>query len=234
MDWVDRLRQAVDARGKHSAVAADAGVDPSVLSDILRRDTADPKLMTIVRICRVCGVSVGWVLGETGFDFGDADYEQLARLNAWSGRKLEERREGIPEAPTPISAKELPAVATPRGETWEDAEELRERDIPRDYRNEGANAVFRTVGDSMIEAGILEGDILFVRRSRNPRVANRQIVVCRIDGTFAVKRLLIERNTITLVSENRDQSPITINEEEERFSLIGIVVGVARDLFRRR
>src|SRR2546423_6444748 len=66
------------------------------------------------------------------------------------------------------SETELPAVATLRGETFVDKDELRERSIPREYQLDGANAVYRTGGDSMIDAGILDGDVLFVRRTRNP------------------------------------------------------------------
>jgi DNA polymerase V len=82
----------------------------------------------------------------------------------------------------------------------------------------------------MIDAGIFEGDFLFVRKSRNWRVANQHVVVCRLEGTFTVKRLVVQNDTITLVSAKRGLAPVIINEEAERFELIGIVVGVARDL----
>ncbi|HYC89126.1 MAG TPA: S24 family peptidase [Thermoanaerobaculia bacterium] len=61
----------------------------------------------------------------------------------------------------------------------------------REYRNQGANAVFVTRGDSMIDAGIFEGDFLFVRKSRNWCIANQHVVVCRLEGTFTVKRLVV-------------------------------------------
>lgn len=69
---MDRLGQAVDAKGKHSAVAAEAGIHPSSLSEILNR-AASTQFETVIDICRVCDVSVGWVLGEEGFELGDAD-----------------------------------------------------------------------------------------------------------------------------------------------------------------
>jgi transcriptional regulator with XRE-family HTH domain len=233
MDWVDRLKQAVDAKGKQGAVAIAAGVDPSALSDILRR-VADPKLQTLIKVCRECGVTVGWVLGEAGFELGDADFELIGNLEKWSAGKREERsRREAGAGRAPRLVKELPAVATPRGITW-DEDELRDRDIPLEYQNEGANAVFIVRGDSMIDAGIFEGDILFVHKSTNWRIANRQIVVCRIEGTFTVKRLQVDGRAIRLLSENGKDQAIVVNEEEERFVLIGIVVGVARDLFRRK
>lgn len=231
MDWVDRMKLAVDATGKQSAVAAAADVDESALSDIVRRKTNDPKVQTLIKVCRVCGVSVGWVLGEVGFELGEVDFNRISELATWANEKLDERKQRELAAPSRV-VKELPAVATLRGATW-DQDELRDRTVPLEYQNAGANAVFVTGGDSMIDAGIFEGDILFVRKSKNWRVANRQIVVCRIDGTFTVKRLHIDGAVIMLGSENGKDDGITINEDEERFELIGIVLGIARDLFRR-
>jgi SOS-response transcriptional repressor LexA len=231
MDWVDRLRQAVDATGKHSVVAADAGIHPSSLSEILNRVTR-PQLETVIDICRACGVTVGWILGEQGFELGDADYEQMTAIQGWTTQKLEERNaRGLTKSRGPArTVSVFPAVATQRGETWTDPDEISDRDIPRESQNLGANAVFVTRGDSMIDAGIFEGDFLFVRKSRNWRVANQHVVVCRLEGTFTVKRLVVQNDTITLVSAKKGLEPVTINEEAERFELIGIVVGVARDL----
>jgi SOS-response transcriptional repressor LexA/DNA-binding Xre family transcriptional regulator len=231
MDWVDRLKLAVDAKGKQSAVAAAAGVDESALSDILRRKTSDPKVQTLIKVCRVCDVTVGWVLSEVGFELGAADFDLLSEMATWATEKLDERKQRVLTAPSRV-VKELPAVATLRGATW-DQDELRDRTIPLEYQNAGADAVYVTRGDSMIDAGIFEGDILFVHKSKNWRVANRQIVVCRIEGTFTVKRLRIDGTAIMLHSENGKDDAITINEDEERFELIGIVLGIARDLFRR-
>src|SRR6266568_3934031 len=123
VDWVDRLRAAVDAQGKHSAVAAEAGVDASALSNILRRAT-DPKLETLIRLCHVCHVTVGWVLGESGFELGDADYAFLGQLSEWTMSKLEARNPQTMSAPHEVRrrslfVKELTAAATPRAMTEE-------------------------------------------------------------------------------------------------------------------
>jgi SOS-response transcriptional repressor LexA len=237
-DWVDRLRRAVEAKGKQSVVAEEADVDPSALSDILRRETADPKLQTLIRICRACNVTVGWVLGETGFELGESDYDFLGKLSDWAARKrdLRVQQEAAGMSHPSRVMQELPAVATPRGETFFDEDEIRDRTIPLEYQNEGANGVFRTRGDSMIDAGIFEGDVLFVKKTTNPRVANRRIIVGRLDGTFTVKRLRIEKGVTTLVSERPAQPEVTIlqDDEAERFRLIGVVVGLSRDYFRQR
>jgi transcriptional regulator with XRE-family HTH domain len=202
MDWVDRLREAVEAKGKHGGVAMEAGVDASALSDILRRETDNPKLQTLIRVCAVCGVTVGWVLGEKGFELGPADFEFMGEINDWirskrSGQSSVELKGDEPAANAFVRdarfERELPAVATLRGETFVDEDELRERSIPHEYQIDGANTVYRTRGDSMIDAGILDGDILFVRRTRNRTAANGHVVVGRLDGTFTVKRLHVEK-----------------------------------------
>jgi SOS-response transcriptional repressor LexA len=242
MDWVDRLRQAVDAKGKHSAVAIEAGVNPSSLSDILRRETDNPEFQTVIRVCAVCNVTVGWVLGERGFELGPPDLAFLSTVSDWiNGKRLGLTPSDVNGTETPAPPlvhhtrfeNELPAVATLRGETFVDEDEIRERAIPHEYQIAGANAVYRTRGDSMIDAGILDGDILFVRRTTNRRVANGHVVVGRLDGTFTVKRLHIETNKVTLTSESQGRHTITIDEDAERFTLIGIVVGLSRDLLRR-
>jgi len=238
MDWIDRLRMAAAATGKkQSAIAAEADVDASALSDILRRDTVDPKLQTIIKVCRVCHVTVGWLLGETGFELVDADYDFLGRLGDWIAEKQELRKQQETAGmlrPSRVM-KELPAVATARGETY-DEDELRDREIPIEYQNEGANSVFQTRGDSMIDAGIFDGDILFVRKTTNPRVANRRVIIGRLNGTFTVKRLRFEKGVTTLVSEKRGEPEVTIaaDDDAESFRLIGVVVGLARDLFRQK
>jgi len=241
MDWVDRLREAVSATGKQSAVAAKADVDESALSDILRRKTDNPRLQTLIRVCAVCNVTVGWVLGEKGFELGPADFAFLGDVDDWIETKRQLRSQDaegtrpstIANARDARFEKELPAVATLRGETFVDENELRQRAIPPEYQSDGANAVYHTDGDSMIDAGILDGDILFVRRTRNPTVANGHIVVGLLDGTFTVKRFQTENGAITLTSESLGRHTITINEDAERFLLIGIVVGLSRDFLRR-
>lgn len=221
MDWVDRLRQAVDAKGKHSAVALEAGVNPSALSDILRRK-ADPQLQTVLNLCHVCGVTVGWVLGETGFELGDDDYAQLGTLSRWVKKKLDERHERTGGAPIPWVKRKRPRKNVA---TEDDAEELRDRAIPPEYAQKGADAVFVMRGDAMIEAWIIEGDVLFVQKSASHADAHGKLVVCRLDGALTVKRMQAEAGMITL-----SEPSLTIPEDADRYEQLGIVVAVARDL----
>jgi transcriptional regulator with XRE-family HTH domain len=76
--WRWRLRDAIDQTGRtHTAVAEAAGIAPETLSRILNHEHSRPWLHTIVRLAREAGVTVGWVLGEQGFEVGPSERDEL-------------------------------------------------------------------------------------------------------------------------------------------------------------
>lgn len=86
--------------------------------------------------------------------------------------------------------------------------------------------LLRVRGLSMRDAGILEGDLLAVKKTTEAR--NGQIVVARIGDEVTVKRLHRQGNSLSLLPENPDYEPITIGSGDD-FSLEGIAVGLIRD-----
>ena len=80
-------------------------------------------------------------------------------------------------------------------------------------------------GMSMRDAGILEGDLLAVKRAADAR--NGQIVVARIGDEVTVKRLQRHQGRIELLPENPDFLPIVVDATQE-FALEGIAVGLIR------
>ena len=80
-------------------------------------------------------------------------------------------------------------------------------------------------GMSMRDAGILEGDLLAVKRAAEAR--NGQIVVARLGDEVTVKRLQRHQGRIELLPENPDFSPIVVDGTQE-FALEGIAVGLIR------
>jgi len=80
-------------------------------------------------------------------------------------------------------------------------------------------------GLSMRDAGILDGDLLAVRKSAEAR--NGQIVVARLGDDVTVKRLLRTGKRLELLPENPDFSPIVVGDQDD-FSLEGIAVGLIR------
>ena len=80
-------------------------------------------------------------------------------------------------------------------------------------KNKEATFYARVSGDSMIEAGLNDGDLLVIDKSLNPE--NGKIAVCLIDGDFTVKRIKKEKNKLFLVPENNKYKKIEVKEENE-------------------
>ncbi|NUT59681.1 transcriptional repressor LexA [Herbaspirillum sp. C9C3] len=81
-------------------------------------------------------------------------------------------------------------------------------------------------GMSMRDAGILDGDLLAVRRADQAR--NGQIVVARLADEVTVKRYQKTGSVITLFPENPEFEPIIVKPEEDQFALEGLAVGLLR------
>jgi len=78
--------------------------------------------------------------------------------------------------------------------------------------NESATFYARVRGDSMKLAGISDGDLLIIDKSKTPK--NGSIVVCLVDGDFTVKRLKKMNNKFILMPENQRYRPIEIKPED--------------------
>ena len=91
--------------------------------------------------------------------------------------------------------------------------------------NPAATFMVRVCGDSMVDAGILDGDILVVDRSREGTPG--RIVVAVVDGELTVKRLLRRGSVWLLAPENEAYAPIEIAPGRELL-VWGVVIGVVR------
>lgn len=81
-------------------------------------------------------------------------------------------------------------------------------------------------GMSMKDAGILDGDLIAVKKVDSAR--NGQIVVARLDDEVTVKRYYKTSSGIELLPENPDFLPIRVDPEENEFALEGLAVGLLR------
>jgi DNA polymerase V len=93
--------------------------------------------------------------------------------------------------------------------------------------NQLATFYIKVKGNSMIDAGIDDKDVLVVDRSLEPQ--NNKIAICFIDGEFTVKRILVEKECLYLMPENASYSPIKITEENQLI-IWGIVTYVIKKL----
>ena len=80
-------------------------------------------------------------------------------------------------------------------------------------KNKEATFYARVDGDSMIGAGLEDGDLLVIDKSLDPE--NGRIAICLIDGDFTVKRIKKEKNKLYLMPENKKYKPIELKEESE-------------------
>lgn len=90
-----------------------------------------------------------------------------------------------------------------------------------------ASFLLRAKGDSMVGAGIFDGDLLVVDRSITP--TNGCIVIATVDGQFTVKRLEKKRGSIRLLAENDQFPPITLKDEQE-LQVWGVVTNTIHNL----
>lgn len=91
-----------------------------------------------------------------------------------------------------------------------------------------ATFLVRVEGDSMVEAGIFDGDVLIVDRSLEWR--HNDIVVASVDGELTVKQLLLKPEP-ALVPRNPRYRPIELSQESD-LSIFGVVIRSIRT-FRR-
>ena len=105
------------------------------------------------------------------------------------------------------------------------AEENVEEELPLPcaFAGEGEHFILRVHGDSMIEAGILDGDYIVVRKQ--PEASNGEIVVAMVEDSATVKRFYKENGHFRLQPENSTMEPIIVDEV--------IVLGRVVSLLRR-
>ncbi|MBT7879574.1 MAG: repressor LexA [Gammaproteobacteria bacterium] len=101
-------------------------------------------------------------------------------------------------------------------------------ELPASFFSPNADYLLQVCGDSMIECGIMDGDLLAVHRTQN--VNNGDIVVARIEDEVTVKRFKRSRSKhqVTLLPENKDYSPIEVDLRHQEFEIEGLAVGVIR------
>ena len=92
-------------------------------------------------------------------------------------------------------------------------------------RHPAATFYGRVVGDSMIDAGVDEGDILVIDRALEAQ--DGDMAVCFVDGEFTLKHLKIRDGRITLVPANDKYPSIEVDEGTD-FKMWGVVIYVIK------
>ena len=137
---------------------------------------------------------------------------------------------GVGLPPPNSAAVSLPIVGTVRAGSpqppLEDIEGFFSIDLSQ---HKGENCFFlRVKGDSMIGAGIFEGDLALIRPQAT--AGKGDIVIALVDGEATMKRFFRERGKIRLQPENPNMEPIIIDPSKQEISIIGRVTGIYRKL----
>jgi len=130
--------------------------------------------------------------------------------------------ENIPQPMTlPLFGPIAAGFAAPVEEQAEEMLDVENYIVPQQRR--ASTFLLRVKGDSMIEAGISEGDLVVVERGAEPKV--NEIVVGILDGEFTLKRLKRDKGKYYLQAENPAYPDMYAMEELEA---AGVVRGVIR------
>jgi repressor LexA len=120
---------------------------------------------------------------------------------------------GVVAAGTPIEAIEVPESV----------------EVPESFLGNGNNFALRVRGDSMIEEGIREGDILII--TKQPHAENGQTAVVLVNGEATVKKLYRDGDEFELRPANSQMESIRVPTKDTE--IVGVVVGLIRQ-YRQR
>ena len=100
--------------------------------------------------------------------------------------------------------------------------------LPSSFFKPHADFFLSVQGDSMIDVGIFDGDLLAVHST--PTAKNGEIIVARIEEEVTVKRLkrTNQKHMLQLLPENEDYKPISVDLRTQDFTIEGLAVGVLR------
>lgn len=96
--------------------------------------------------------------------------------------------------------------------------------LPAEYARKDGSFMLRVAGESMIDAAILDGDLIVV--APQPDATDGEIVVAMVDGEATVKRFYRESGRVRLQPENRTMAPIYADD----VTVVGKVTAIFRSL----
>lgn len=197
------VREICTALGIKSTSTVHKDINNLVEAGFLRKDPSKPRALVLIE-------------DPTENTSAATEKSTTATVSAPSEKK--EQRGDIVDIPlvgqvaagTPILAEENVTDTIP---------------VPQRFLGSGANYMLTVRGESMIEAGIMDGDYILVEQQTSIR--NGDIVVAMVDGfesEATVKTFYKEKDHIRLQPENSTMSPIIVNDVK----ILGKVKGVFR------
>lgn len=184
-----RLREGLDVRGMTQAeLAKRSGISKSSISRYIKGDW-EGKQSAVYELAKALGVTEAWLMGY------DVPMESDTAPAVPPGFE-----------PLPKMVKRPLVGSIACGEPITAEENIEDYvDVPENVQ---CDFCLRCKGDSMIDAGIHNGDVVYIHIT--PQVENGQIAAVRIDGEATLKRVFWDESsqTLTLLAENRNFAPL--------------------------
>ena len=146
-------------------------------------------------------------------------YPTKPRALVTGGHRPHAERRDVQHAVLPIVGKVAAGTPITAAENLEG-----EFPVPADIARREGTFMLRVIGDSMVDAAILDGDLIVV--TPQPDARNGEIVVAMLDGEATVKRFFREAGRVRLQPENRSMAPIYA----DAVTVVGRVEAVYRRL----
>ena len=181
----------VELLKKHNVTAAqvakETGISQSTLSE-WKHGNYQPKADKMQKIANYFGVSVSYLIGET--ETSTPAYDNIIPM------------------PSMTSVPLLGTIAC--GEPITAVENI--EDYVAKPESIDADFALRCKGDSMVDARIFDGDIVYIHQQ--PTVNNGEIAAVLIDDEATLKRVYISDGTITLMPANQKYPPLIYSGEQ--------------------
>jgi repressor LexA len=209
-DFTSRLRTAMELRGlKQVDLTKRTGISKSTMSQYLSGKFM-PKSHGIYKLALALNVNEAWLMGY------DVDLKRDERTEYPDNiYKIEKRKVpllGTIAAGEPIYAAEEHEICTVAGSELD------------------ADFCLKVKGDSMINARINDGDIVFIRTQES--VDEGQIAAVIIDDEVTLKRVYKTNGNVMLVSENANYKPMVFKQEDgKEIGILGRAVAFQSPIF---
>jgi len=168
-----------------------------------------------------------------GFKSLNAVYKHLRQLESKGYLKSEWRnkKRALELLPLRANAARIPFLGSvAAGSPIEPIEVPESIDVPESLLSGENNFALRVIGDSMVEEGIRDGDILII--NKQPVAENGQTVVALVRGEATVKRFYIRNGHVELIPANEKMSPIVCKPSD--VEIVGVVIGLIRSYRKKR
>ena len=204
----DRIKSLRKSKGYNMRQMASALNLPYTTYVNYEKGAREPNSEQLILISKYFGVSIDYLMGRTDVPFTEETSENIF-----------EKYPNIQPLPEMRKVPLLGAIACGEPIYREEDEWI---SLPNDIK---ADFCLRCQGDSMIDARINDGDIVFIKAC--PEVENGQIAAVSIDNEVTLKRVFYypEKNKLVLYPENKAYEPfIYMNEELNDVRILGRAV----------